>query len=297
MCSYIIHMRFQKKLIDGQIFHLNDGARISEEDYMLVRIHGGECYEKENYWQSKMKTGKKRRQKILTRSLKARKWGVGLSKHERATTQHGGAGGESNCSLELLLYRASEEGNSELVKTLLNAEGINVNQANNGHTPLWIASRNGHVEVVKMLLGAKDIKVKKVSLFITPLEIALMMGHVKVVEALLNDEDIDVNEALSDGSPPLFMAMHRKQVEMVKMLLDAKDIDVNQYSDDGITPLSAALYMSQYWDSMEMVKMLLGAKGIDVNKPKKNGYNTPLSIAKINRNQAMVELLQNNGAK
>ena len=60
------------------------------------------------------------------------------------------------------LYRASEEGHTEVVKALLVAPGIDVNQANkDGWTPLYRASRQGRTEVVKALLASPGIAVNQ----------------------------------------------------------------------------------------------------------------------------------------
>eukprot|EP00731_Ephydatia_muelleri_P032845 Em0024g389a len=52
------------------------------------------------------------------------------------------------------LYMASQEGNLDVVKTLIQA-GANINQVTkDNETPLFAASEKGHHDVVQSLLGA-----------------------------------------------------------------------------------------------------------------------------------------------
>ena len=53
------------------------------------------------------------------------------------------------------LYEASKNGHTKVVKVLLAAKDINVNQANmSGNTPLDIATENNHTEIIQLLKDA-----------------------------------------------------------------------------------------------------------------------------------------------
>ena len=120
-----------------------------------------------------------------------------------------------------------------VVKLLLRAEGIDVNQAmvDDGSTPLFMACQNGHASVVELLLAKSDIAVNQARTDngCTPLFLASQKGHAPVVELLLASSDIAVNQArTTDGATPLFMACQKGHASVVKLLLASSDIDVNQ---------------------------------------------------------------------
>jgi len=118
---------------------------------------------------------------------------------------------------------ASLNGHLDVVKLLLGAEGINVNQAEeDGCTGLYVASsEKGHLDVVKLLLGAEGINVNQAkNTGVTALSMATTSGHTDVVRLLLQQPNIDVNKG-QEGWPPLKLAKHFKFTEIVQLLTDA----------------------------------------------------------------------------
>ena len=91
------------------------------------------------------------------------------------------------------LYWASWKGHSDVVKLLLGAKWINVNQTNKkGATALFIASQKGHSDIMKLLLGTSDINVNQpMTNGATPLIIASYLGHASCVSLLLTDSEIN----------------------------------------------------------------------------------------------------------
>jgi hypothetical protein len=85
----------------------------------------------------------------------------------------------------------------------------------------------GREEVVKVLLRAKDIDVNQaiMSTGVSPLIKACEMGHEYIVELLLASSDIDVNYTLHDGSTALSIATHKGQDKIRDMLLAHPRID------------------------------------------------------------------------
>jgi len=93
------------------------------------------------------------------------------------------------------LLNASQEGNAEVVRQLLE-RGTEVNAVRtDGATPLFLASQNGHTEIVGLLLGAKaDVNIANRN-DATPLLMASGNGHTEVVKLLLK-ATADVNASV-----------------------------------------------------------------------------------------------------
>ena len=83
------------------------------------------------------------------------------------------------------LFRAVIEGNTDMVRSLLSAPGVNVNATNDqGSTPLLEAARYGHNDIARVLIAsganvkAKDKDGK------TALMLAIQYNHTDVVRVL-----------------------------------------------------------------------------------------------------------------
>ena len=94
------------------------------------------------------------------------------------------------------LHCASIFGIEEIVASLVEVEGYNINQSDcMGNTALMWAAQNRHEGVVKILLGRGDISPNKPNhCGRTPLRCAVSSGHGGVVKFLLGREDINFNE-------------------------------------------------------------------------------------------------------
>ena len=86
------------------------------------------------------------------------------------------------------LLEASWYNNTEIVKLLLEKEGINVNTQNDyGDTALISASSNGYTEIVKLLLEKEGIDVNIQNKFEnTALILASNYGYTEIVQLLEN---------------------------------------------------------------------------------------------------------------
>lgn len=97
---------------------------------------------------------------------------------------------ENNLNESATLHTAAQNGDSDLVKILLD-NGAYINEFDkNQVTPIYFAARNGHPNVIKLLL-AKNANYQNTGApdtggdLITPLEIASRHGHIEVVKLLL----------------------------------------------------------------------------------------------------------------
>lgn len=115
---------------------------------------------------------------------------------------------------------------------------------------------------------------------------AVVDGAWKVFDVIAADKRTDVNAENPAGETPLMYLAIAGQTERAKKLI-ARGAEVNRL---GWTPLHYAASKGQ----MEMARLLLSKKAI-VNAPAPGG-ETPLMMAALGGNKAMVDLLLKSGA-
>lgn len=83
------------------------------------------------------------------------------------------------------LFRATREGNTDMVKSLLSSPGADVNAIDErGSTPLLEAARYGHEDITRVLIAAgADVKAKDKD-GKTALMLAVQFDHEEVVRVL-----------------------------------------------------------------------------------------------------------------
>ena len=199
-----------------------------------------------------------------------------------------------------VLFSAIESQSSEMVQLLLDYGTAQVHPTADGKTSaLMLASYQGNSEIVKMLLE-KGAKVnlqneKKVSALI----LAAGQGNVEVLKQLL-ERGADVNLKGEGGSTALLSAFLAKEqyvpqwqankVEMIKLLLN-HDADV-KVRDGHHTALSCAIAMK----SIEIINLLLDKDKNLVNQPDLF-FGHPLSSQISLNSPEIFELLLKAGAK
>jgi predicted Zn finger-like uncharacterized protein len=186
------------------------------------------------------------------------------------------------------LHKAAEQGNTALVKTLLQ-KGANVNEPDSlGWSPLHFAAYKGYKQTAEVLLNNGAIVNAKANNDVRPLHLAAEQGQTVLAELLLG-KGADVNARQVQGWTPLGLAAQNGHLETVKLLLD-KGADGNSKSKSGLTPLHAAVSKGR----REVVELLL-SKGAEVNSKSNNG-RTPLHTAAYQNQQKIAELLLAAGA-
>jgi ankyrin repeat protein len=123
----------------------------------------------------------------------------------------------------------------EIIK-ILGKAGAEMNASNAAYTPLVYAIEQGNVELVKTLLESGANPNAKTQSGRTPLSAAL--GNKEIFQALL-DAKADPNAKNGSGETPLAEAIYNDQIDLVKMLL-AAGADTKQAGPDGKTALEYA---------------------------------------------------------
>jgi len=210
--------------------------------------------------------------------------------------------------------------NIEMMRLLLENEGIENYTNILGMTPFHIASDNQNVTAIELLVdhGAdvhklkphiqplheavykgEETVVKRLLVLrvnpdltlangLTPLCIASFEGHIAMVNLLLNAK-ANVNHVSNDGFTPLRIAVHNGHADIVQLLLNAK-ANVHYADEHGCT----ALHVASHKGNLAIVELLINAEA-SVNEKTKKGW-TPLCVAVYEGNSNVVQLLLDNGA-
>lgn len=128
---------------------------------------------------------------------------------------------------------ACQNGESDIVRMLVD-HGVNVSAKGYvGHSPLRIASRNGHTDLVKYLIGKGAEIDSEGDDLATPLESAAGKGHLDIVKLLI-DAGAKVNHQDKDKDTPLHEAARGGYQEVVEYLL-SKGADTSLKDNDNST--------------------------------------------------------------
>jgi ankyrin repeat protein len=219
------------------------------------------------------------------------------------------------------LDHAAENGNLEIVRTLILA-GARANLANeSGRTPLMYLRDNATDKLVRELLAARaKVNARDESGGTALMNAAAYSNSGVVRELIENGAKIDLKD--NDGKTALMFAAGNSDSGIVKLLIDAgsevnaKDqngktalmtaaeegdaetlkllisfnAEINERDDDGLT----ALMFAASTRDVESVEALLNA-GADVTFKDKEG-KTALALARQNQQEEMVKLLESRGA-
>lgn len=188
---------------------------------------------------------------------------------------------------------AAAAGHAEIVGMLLD-QGADATIRHLGWHPLWFAAFNGRTEAVVLLLSrgtAPDTKVDSGGR--TALMIAAGGGHTETVKALL-DHGANINATTDDGRTALMDASGQGKPEVLRALLD-RNPDISAQARGGRTAMWSAIARG----SADVVQLLIEAKA-DVNQPGENG-ESPLTQARKRpispASQRIIDLLIGAGAR
>lgn len=138
------------------------------------------------------------------------------------------------------LYNAVSVGDHESLERLM-AAGVSPDERDVADEPLlWTAAENGNTRVVKILLqhGANPNVASHHNPHSTPLHAAVMNFDVESIKALL-DCGANINAADDYGNTPFLTAVVTTDSETVKLLID-RGADAHRQAKDGSTALTIA---------------------------------------------------------
>ncbi|KAH9027683.1 ankyrin repeat-containing domain protein [Lactarius hengduanensis] len=132
------------------------------------------------------------------------------------------------------------------------------------HDSLYTASQNGQLDIVRSLLDRGSDINKKSTFRATPLDAASRYGKLEVAKLLI-ERGADVDSRDRNGRSPLITALVHEQFEVAKLLLDHR-ADVNVGTRNHYTALHVVLYSGH----LEIIRLLL-ERGANVDVPDVDG--------------------------
>ena len=192
------------------------------------------------------------------------------------------------------LMLAVQGWNTDVVRLLLEQDGINVNAINDaGRTVLLdaclIVPRVGHrrpriLEIIEMLLGSGADANFMSNRRSTALGIAVANNDIEL-SRLLVDHGADVNQKRLNGSTYLGRAAYGRKSDILSYLLTVPNIDIDDVEDNGQTALMLAAQSNPVY-SRRVVAMLLEA-GADPLVKSNDGRTARQYIVIVNPEDAV----------
>lgn len=164
-----------------------------------------------------------------------------------------------------------------------------VKEIENEKNPLLAATENGNINDVKSLLENNANPNTPSSDGSFPLNVATVMQNAELVELLL-DRGANPNMTNKHGVSPLIFAAGKTNLEILNNLIK-HGAKIDHKSELGITPLMTAVSSN----NLEMVKELV-AKGADINIIETQYGTTPILQAAVKKYYGIVEFLMRSGA-
>ncbi|MBO7454665.1 MAG: ankyrin repeat domain-containing protein [Alphaproteobacteria bacterium] len=146
----------------------------------------------------------------------------------------------------ILVYAASE-GDTDVVKELIE-NGADVNKRGKyGHTALILASLHGHKSIVEFLLNNTNVDINIVDdAGCSALTRAIMEGHIEITDLLLKKNPELINLKNQHGNTPLSIAIVNCQEALAKFLIE-NGAKVGEKETD-------LLYNAEYWFKNKRIK-------------------------------------------
>ncbi|KAG8126450.1 hypothetical protein E2320_021597 [Naja naja] len=201
----------------------------------------------------------------------------------RSLLQAGAEPDIANKVRETPLYKACERKNSEAVQVLLQYNADVNHRCNRGWTALHEAVARNDLEIIEFLLQG-GAKVESANCYgITSLFVAAESGHLEALRYLAKC-GADINTQASDKASALYEACKNGHEKIVEFLL-SQGADANKTNKDGFLPIHVASKKGYY----EIVKMLLPVTSR--TRIKRSGISPLHLAAERNHDDVLEELI------
>ncbi|XP_026535009.1 ankyrin repeat and SOCS box protein 2 [Notechis scutatus] len=201
----------------------------------------------------------------------------------RSLLQAGAEPDIANKARETPLYKACERKNSEAVQVLLQYNADVNHRCNRGWTALHEAVARNDLEIIEFLLQG-GAKVESTNCYgITSLFVAAESGHLEALRFLAKC-GADINTQASDKASALYEASKNGHEKIVEFLL-SQGADANKSNKDGFLPIHVASKKGYY----EIVKMLLPVTSR--TRIKRSGISPLHLAAERNHDDVLEELI------
>ncbi|TFK19437.1 ankyrin, partial [Coprinopsis marcescibilis] len=159
---------------------------------------------------------------------------------------------------------AARKGEPEIVRLLMEVEGVDVNAVDwEGKTALALAARKGRHDIVRVLLQTKGMDLRGA------LDEALGHGQSDVIKALIQVARVSLDEESPCNS--LMRAAQSGESEAVMTVLNHGTFDINAKDDQGRSALAHSFCNPFSSFSTGATGALLQIPGIDINSTDKYG--------------------------
>lgn len=191
------------------------------------------------------------------------------------------------------LFFAAARKHAGVVDCLLQTGKVDINRANDdGVTALWLAAgaREGSPLIVHALLshGCTVANTPDKTQRISPFQRAVRKGNPAVVKLFLESGLVDGNSYFPDSTLPLMEAIDHSRTEAFKMLVEVGGADINACLAYGFTPLCKAC---QHGGSNDIVTYLLSCDRLNIGAGSEDRPQLFLWAAKNGREDCINMLL------
>ncbi|XP_042296384.1 ankyrin repeat and SOCS box protein 2 isoform X2 [Sceloporus undulatus] len=202
----------------------------------------------------------------------------------RALLQAGAEPDIANKARETPLYKACERKNAEAVQVLLQYNADANHRCNRGWTALHEAVARNDLDITELLIKG-GAKIDATNCYgITSLFVAAESGHLEALRYLAKC-GADINTQASDKASALFEAAKNGHEKIVEFLL-SQGADANKANKNGFLPIHMASKKGYY----EIVKMLLPVTSR--TRIKRSGISPLHLAAENNRDDVLEELIE-----
>ncbi|XP_051143873.1 ankyrin repeat-containing protein BDA1-like [Andrographis paniculata] len=191
------------------------------------------------------------------------------------------------------LYKASLEGNTNLLLTLVQQDRLILDRANSItsylETPLHVAAMRGHKTFVTELLKIKPELTSELDWRqSSPLHLASLKGHAEIAKILAQKNPGMCLARDRDGRNPIHVAAVMGRIETLKELITAKPEAARAMVDGGDTVLHLCVKYSQ----LDALKLLMDTTDCrDLVNSKNRDGNTTLHLAVVEKQVEITEFL------